>query len=397
MATATGCEVLPICQSKRMLTQRLEIWIRLSKSTHRTGTRISIAARHVALGDHRGAIADFTVSLDLENNDKQKSVTLSNRALSHMYMNEYTAAITDLNLAVQFNPHFVLAYQELATAHSQQGSYAAAIADYTRAISVEPEQADLYFGRAQLHESVGNYRATINDYTKAIGLGLNLLEVYLVHSMAFAMLEDITSAIADFDTPRTIAPPRTIGHITTWETPIGHSVTWRGRLTTTQLPSNWSRTMLLCTPVSAQAMDAKGDLTAAIVDYSKSIALDASQAMVYYNRGMAYSQRTEWQNAIADFNMAIQLKSDCQACAYSLRMAAYLTIADYDQAARDCDEAIRLEPSLAEAHRNCGVVQRHLGRVDAAMQSFTRYLELSPQASDRAIVEEWLSELQKSE
>ena len=57
------------------------------------------------------------------------------------------------------------------------------------------------------------------------------------------------------------------------------------------------------------AFDRK-DFDAAIMHYSAAIALDATNIIAYYNRGLAKNNIGQHRDAIADFNEAIRLEPE---------------------------------------------------------------------------------------
>jgi regulator of sirC expression with transglutaminase-like and TPR domain len=67
---------------------------------------------------------------------------------------------------------------------------------------------------------------------------------------------------------------------------------------------------------------------------------------------------------------------------------------DLEGAIADDDQALQLDPNLAEAYEGRGLAYRELGNADAAMADFRRYLGLRPDAEDRAMFEEWIAELE---
>ena len=69
----------------------------------------------------------------------------------------------------------------------------------------------------------------------------------------------------------------------------------------------------------------KEDFDHAISDWDKAIQLDPNFSAVYYNRGIAYANRGETQNAIADFKKVLELCSaDETLCPYAQHMVQKL-------------------------------------------------------------------------
>ena len=89
-----------------------------------------------------------------------------------------------------------------------------------------------------------------------------------------------------------------------------------------------------------------GRYTDAIADQSKSIELNPPHAWSWYNRGdfsMRYFQR--YQEALADFDMAIQLEPNPHF--YKGRFNAYLELKQFDKALADLDTLLHFQSSGA--------------------------------------------------
>jgi tetratricopeptide (TPR) repeat protein len=72
-------------------------------------------------------------------------------------------------------------------------------------------------------------------------------------------------------------------------------------------------------------------------------------------------------------------------------------LGDYEQAIRDCDKAVELEPESADIYHNRGYVYYQAGRYPEAIRDLERSLELDPGAADRGQVEELIGRLRTLE
>jgi tetratricopeptide (TPR) repeat protein len=119
----------------------------------------------------------------------------------------------------------------------------------------------------------------------------------------------------------------------------------------------------------------KKDYDHAISEYTEALKLDPdndfANASVYYHRGLAYGYKNEYDQAIRDLNRAILL-NPCEANAYYYRGLAYYHNNEYDQAIRDFNEAIFLDPSDPTAYYYRGVVYREQGKRAEAQADFDR-------------------------
>ena len=97
----------------------------------------------------------------------------------------------------------------------------------------------------------------------------------------------------------------------------------------------------------------------AIVHYTEAISLNSELAEAYYNRGVAYGNKGEFDLEIQDYTTAIDLNPE-HANAYNNRGVAYSNKGEFDLAIQDFNKAIDLNPELADAYCNRGEAWLHL-------------------------------------
>ena len=122
---------------------------------------------------------------------------------------------------------------------------------------------------------------------------------------------------------------------------------------------------------------AKGDYDRAIADYSESIRLIPGDARAYVSRGIAYRAKGDFDRAIADCNEAIRLNPS-HANAYISRGTAYWYKEDYDRALADYTEAIRLNPNDAVAYNDRGDTYYSKLDYDRALADYSEAIRLDP-------------------
>jgi tetratricopeptide (TPR) repeat protein len=122
----------------------------------------------------------------------------------------------------------------------------------------------------------GNYESAIADYSEAIRLNSQSIGAYINRALAHTALGKHEKAIADYTEVVRIAPK--------------YASAYDGR---------------------ASARYALNDHTGAIADYTEVIRLvpHLDDSDVFYNRGRVYYDKGEFDNAIADFDTALQLNS----------------------------------------------------------------------------------------
>ena len=115
----------------------------------------------------------------------------------------------------------------------------------------------------------------------------------------------------------------------------------------------------------------------AIADFDIAIQLEPNSAEAYHNRGNTYGKNGELDLALADFNKAMQIKPD-DAETYSNQGNVHYRKREYDRAIIDYNKAIKLKPDYPEAYNNRGVAYREKGEFNLALENFNRAIELEP-------------------
>ncbi len=115
------------------------------------------------------------------------------------------------------------------------------------------------------------------------------------------------------------------------------------------------------------AFGERGNYQQAFDDFNEAIRLKPDDAVAYNNKGSFYGDLRQYQTAIEYFNKAIALKSD-DPKAYCNRGIAYFHMGRYQQAIDDFNEAIRIRNDYADALHNIAVVYLKSGNISKACE-----------------------------
>ena len=129
------------------------------------------------------------------------------------------------------------------------------------------------------------------------------------------------------------------------------------------------------------AYDNKGEYDQAIADYAKALELNPKLALAYNNRGNAHNNKGEYDQAIADYAKALELNQD-YALAYYNRGNAYNNKGEYSQAIADYSKVLELNPDYVDAYYNRGNAYNNKGEYDQAIADYSKALELNPDDMD---------------
>jgi tetratricopeptide (TPR) repeat protein len=120
-----------------------------------------------------------------------------------------------------------------------------------------------------------------------------------------------------------------------------------------------------------------GNQDQAIADFTQAIALNPDYAIAFAARGQAKLAKGDFDGAIGDYTETIRFKASYPA-AFVSRGYAYLVKGDFDHAIADFSEAIRLAPRSVIALNNRGLAHKQKGELDLAIQDYTAALMLNP-------------------
>ena len=122
----------------------------------------------------------------------------------------------------------------------------------------------------------------------------------------------------------------------------------------------------------------QGQHEEAIAEYDEAIQLNPQYVDAYTNRGIAHQNLGQYERAIQDYDEAIRLNPK-DTLAYNNRGSVYHTLGQLQRAIQDYDEAIRLDPQLAGAYGNRGVAHSSLGQYEQAIKDYDDAIRLEPQ------------------
>ena len=104
-------------------------------------------------------------------------------------------------------------------------------------------------------------------------------------------------------------------------------------------------------------------------------------AEAYSERGLAYLSMGALDDALADFNRAIELDQR-SAEAYKGRSAVYRSKGDFDNALADSNKAIRLYPNDSQGYQERGRVHLYKNNFDNAIADFSKAIALGRKAPE---------------
>lgn len=148
----------------------------------------------------------------------------------------------------------------------------------------------------------------------------------------------------------------------------------------------------------------KGDYTQAIERLKSSIDLDPSVFETHYNLAVVYTQAEDYINAVEEYKKVIGMKPDMADSYYSLATAENNLAVDMMQGRvrMNIDETlytpkaedINFEEKIKLTDKEENLIKE---LKESAVQNYEKYLELNPNAQDKADVEQQIQKLTQSD
>lgn len=148
----------------------------------------------------------------------------------------------------------------------------------------------------------------------------------------------------------------------------------------------------------------KGDYTQAIERLKSSIDLDPSVFETHYNLAVVYTQAEDYINAVEEYKKVIGMKPDMADSYYSLATAENNLAVDMMQGRvrMNVDETlytpkaedINFEEKIKLTDKEENLIKE---LKESAVQNYKKYLELNPNAQDKADVEQQIQKLTQSD
>jgi tetratricopeptide (TPR) repeat protein len=145
--------------------------------------------------DFQGAIADYSIAIELNSNYSQ---AYRDRGNSKCKLQDYQGSIADYSKAILLNPNDSDAYYNRGCSKANLKDNQAAIADYSKAIELNPNEEYAYVNRGCSKDVLEDYKGAISDYSKAIELNPNSSAAYNNRGGCKKILKDYQGAISDY-------------------------------------------------------------------------------------------------------------------------------------------------------------------------------------------------------
>lgn len=195
------------------------------------------------------------------------------------------------------------------------------------------------------HYERGEQQRAIANYSKAIEFAPSYVTAYANRGLSYAMQKDYDEALRDFDRAIALDP--------------GYMQAYYFRAFTHQKA---------------------GRFRSAVNDFSTALTMTTDEgetATIYYNRGRAYRELRQFDEALADYDQAIDRNPDFTR-AYFSRGLLHHERKNVDNAIADYTKTVSLDDRHARAFFNRGLLYRKTGADFRAMKDFEAATDIEP-------------------
>jgi tetratricopeptide (TPR) repeat protein len=330
---------------------------------------------YLCLGYYELAIRDFAYALDT---DKTSSIYYSNRGMAYIFLGDTEKAIRDYTKSLELEPGNAITFVNRADAYADLEDYGNALADLDAALEIDSSYELALSKRAKIYYLLSDPQRAIRDYTALIETSPT--DVYYNNrGLAYLDLDMDEEARDDFLQAAELVP----------DSPIYWYNVGSAYVSLDDMENAldaFDRSIEL-DPNDPEALDWRAyiyfyidEFGECIADYTVLFTMDSplkDKPDNWMRRGVCYHSLGNYEQAVRDYDTALELDpDDAEVLAY--RGAAYRNLEEYSDAMDDLTAAIDLDETYAYAWRERGLVYYDIDEYEEAIIDYNEALHLDP-------------------
>ena len=260
--------------------------------------------------------------------------------------------------------------------------YEEALAAFDKAIELKPDFYQAYYAKGLALKDLKNDADAITAFDQAIALQPKLYEAWREQSIAFYNMDQNSKALVSIGKAIEIQPKDFVlyniqGLILVESRRYSEAVNaYSEALKIKEHPFIYNDRGIAYSQLEQYQQ--------AIADFNKAIEINPGLEQPYYNRvivyqdrGLAYLVLGQYQEAIADFNKVIEYELyEYYELGYVGRGTAYYKLGQYQQAIADFNKAIEINPHMAEAYYARSLIYANSGEKEKAIADLEKATEM---------------------
>ncbi len=344
-----------------------------------------------ATGKFTEAIANYDKAIEI---DPDYIGAWINRGYAYFAAENFPQAIADLSEAItriSKTPDFdnvtaARAYLGRGLAFNMTLRIKEAITDFDDAIRLDPTQAAAYAGRGLSYGSSGKIADALKDFDEALRRDRTSVQTYMVRGGLYLKLGNFGAASRDFAEIVELAPTEPWGYLGRGIARLAQNDVVGGEADLVEL-EKLSKDTLLSTMAKVFRSAIKGDYDASLDAMTHLIAEAKGKNLhvllgAYTARGMLYLGRSKFNDAIRDFDDALTINPE-EPLLYLARGKTYARMPGSQQKAlEDFDRTIKIDSTNAAAYLGRGNIYHERHDYARAIQDYEKVLGLQPRPAD---------------
>ena len=352
------------------------------------------------------AIADLTKALSL---DPKNANALADRGISYVWIDKLDLADKDLAAALAIDPESAVALRARGLKGERAGDCATAVDDFTRSLKSEPRNSFALGHRAICENILGRHSDAIADAKMALEIEPSWGQLHAIRLDSFARLGQQDAAASEAEQivkadPQTAAAGWiAIGRIyaraglqqeavTAFDkalaikpepstylarSAIRPSSDFSGRLADINAALKLEPTDSGAIVAKADLLADQGDLKAALAIYDRALKSLPGQSPISLSRGVVLyklGRIAEAERVLSTWRRGALTATELNELCWKKATAGILL----ESAAKDCEEALRINPDFVAAIDSLAFVNLRLGKFEQAITLYNRALAKSP-------------------
>ncbi len=337
----------------------------------------NLAIARMKLGQIDAALAGFRRAADLAPADPRPLEFMASLAASEGRWRMSLELLIEAERRDQRSPRLQTA---LAISELKATSPQAAQSRLTQVLGVAPNYSPALF----------NLAVIMQDYLNNPAEAIQLFERYITLSGDSSQKEAAKLALVQLNGSNPITH---VAPISTKPPPNASGVTTQAKTPVSPTPS---KPVVRHPQAAAQAYNngvrhhTRGNLDNAIKEYEKAIQADPTMASAHYNLGLIYKTQNVPGEARQAFQRALELNPGMLDARYMLAIMQSEN-GQTDAAIENLQTLLSQAPTYAQAHQALGMIfARNPSTIHLARREFEKYIELEPKGPHTQMAHDWL-------